>query len=126
MNDRKFSIKARIRSFKYAFQGIKILITHEHNARIHLFAAVCVSIAGFLLDISNNEWIAVIFAIGLVFSAEAFNSAIEYLADLVSPDYNELIRKSKDVAAGGVLFTAIVAAIIGLLVFIPRLITLFQ
>ncbi|WP_294142770.1 diacylglycerol kinase family protein [uncultured Sanguibacteroides sp.] len=125
MNDRKFSIKARIRSFRYAFQGIRTLIIHEHNARIHLLATLCVVTAGFLLDISNNEWIAVVFAIGLVFSAEAFNSAIEYLADLVSPDYNELIRKSKDVAAGGVLFTAIAAAIVGLLVFIPRLITLF-
>lgn len=125
MQEKKFSLRARARSFRYAFQGIATLIRGEHNARIHLCAALCAIAAGFMLGITPTEWIAVILATGIVFAAEAFNSAIEYLADILSPQPNPLIGKAKDIAAAAVLFTAIAAAATGCLIFIPRIINLF-
>ncbi|MBD9180438.1 MAG: diacylglycerol kinase family protein [Odoribacter splanchnicus] len=119
MKDKKFSIKDRIRSFKYAFKGIHSLIRNEHNARIHLCAAILVVCAGFFFGITREEWIAVIFAIGFVFSAEAVNSAIEYVADAFTTEPHELIGKAKDFAAGAVLLAAMAAAIIGSIIFIP-------
>ena len=124
MKEKRFSLKKRLRSFKYAFQGIGYLLRNEHNAWIHLFITVCVIAAGFLLRVSPNEWIAIIFAIGMVFAAEAFNTAIEALSDVISSDYKRLIRRAKDVAAGGVLLAAIAAVSIGLIIFIPKLIAL--
>lgn len=121
MENNKFSFKARLRSFTYACNGIVTLIAHTHNARIHLFAAVCTVIAGGLLGLSASEWIVITFAIAAVFMAEAFNSAIEYLADLISPDYHPLIKKAKDIAAAAVLIIAIAAAIAGLIIFIPKI-----
>lgn len=121
MKDKKFSIKDRIHSFKYACKGIHILIRNEHNARIHLCAAILAVCAGFFFGITQGEWIAVIFAIGFVFSAEAVNSAIEYVADAFTAEPNELIGKAKDVAAGAVLLAALTAAIIGCIIFIPHL-----
>lgn len=126
MKDKRFSVKARIRSFKYAFQGIRILIRNEHNARIHLCATILVVIAGLFFKLTSGEWIAVLFAIGFVFSAEAVNSAIEYLADAVSPAPDPLIGHAKDLAAGAVLIAAFIAAIIGCIVFIPHGWTLFK
>ena len=79
----RFSIKKRIRSFGYAFSGLKTLFREEHNAWIHAAATVLVIAAGFLLRLSETEWIAVTAAIGLVIAAEAFNSSIERLADVV-------------------------------------------
>lgn len=124
MDNKKFSVKARIKSFGYAFNGIGTLLRNEHNARIHLAAAICAITAGFLLGITPAEWMAVIFAIGFVFSAEAVNSAIEYLADLISPEYNKLIKNAKDVAAAAVLIAAIAAAAIGAIIFIPKILNL--
>lgn len=118
MKDKKFSIKDRIRSFKYAFKGIHSLIRNEHNARIHLCAAILVVCAGFFFGITREEWIAVIFAIGFVFSAEAVNSAIEYVADAFTTEPHELIGKQR-LAAGAVLLAAMAAAIIGSIIFIP-------
>ncbi|MDD6211367.1 MAG: diacylglycerol kinase family protein [Bacteroidales bacterium] len=121
----RFSIAKRIKSFRYAFNGIRYLFRFEHNARIHLVLAICAIVAGILLHISSLEWIAVLFAIGSVLAAEAVNSAVEALADLVSPQYNELIKRCKDLAAGGVLIMAITALLIGLIIFLPKLIFLF-
>ena len=73
---------------------------------------------------SSTEWIAIVFAIGSVLAAEAVNSSIEALADLVSPEYNEAIKRTKDLAAGAVLILAISAAIVGLIIFIPKILTL--
>lgn len=120
MKNDGFTLRKRLRSFRYAFHGIQFLIRHEHNAWIHCFAAICVVTAGCLTGLSVMEWIAVIFAIGMVLAAEAVNSSIEALADLVSPDYNEAIKRTKDLAAGAVLILAIAAAIVGLLIFIPK------
>lgn len=125
MKNRGFTFRKRIDSFRYAFNGIRLLIQNEHNAWIHCFAAICVVIAGFFFGISDREWIAVIIVIGAVLSAEAINSAIESLADLVSPGYNENVKKTKDLAAGAVLIMAIAAAIVGCIIFIPKIILLF-
>lgn len=124
MKKKKFSLKARAKSFRYAFSGIYTLIKNEHNARIHLCVTIGVLFSGFFFELSAAEWINFIFAIGLVFSAEAFNSAIEYLSDLVSPEYHPLVKKAKDVAAAAVLLTAIAAALIGLIIFVPKILSL--
>ena len=121
MDNKPFSIKDRLRSFRYAFKGVVSLFAKEHNARIHAVAAVCAVAAGFIFDISNMEWIAVVIAIGMVMAAEAFNTAIEYLADFVSPGHNEYIGKAKDVAAGAVLILAVCAVVIAMVIFIPKM-----
>ena len=104
-------------SFKYAFNGIKILIREEHNALIHIFIAICVLVAGLVFEISSSEWIAVTLCIGMVIALEMINSAIENLADFVSPEKHDKIKKVKDLAAGAVLLGAVVAIIVGLVVF---------
>lgn len=121
----KFSIAKRLKSFAYAFNGLKVLFQEEHNSRIHLFATICVIVAGALLKLSLLEWAAVAFAVGLVFSGEIFNSAIEDLSDVVCPERDDRIKKVKDLAAAAVLVNAITAAVIGLLVFVPKIIQLF-
>ena len=86
-----------------------------------LFCYYCVIIAGFSFGLSQTEWMAVVIVIGAVLSAEAINSSIESLADLVSPEYNEAIKKTKDLAAGAVLIMAIAAAIVGSIISFPKL-----
>jgi diacylglycerol kinase len=114
-----FSISNRIKSFGYAFAGIYILITSQHNTWIHICIAVLVVICGLLFQVNAIEWAILIFAIVIVLVSEALNTAIEFLCDLVSPDQHPLIKKSKDVAAGAVLISAFGAAIIGLIIFLP-------
>ena len=121
-----FSIKKQFESFKYAFRGIVLMFQQEHNVWIHTAIAVVVVVAGFWFSISNEEWLFVILAIGLVFMAEAFNTAIEHLANAVSESYHEKVKNAKDVAAGAVLLSAITAAVIGLIIFIPHLIAILQ
>jgi len=113
-------LKKRIDSFGFAFKGIFDLIKTQPNAQIHLCAAFLVLVAGFYFKITTTEWCLSIFAIVSVLAAEAFNTALEYLTDLVSPDYHVLAGKTKDVAAAGVLITAIGAAIVGLIIFLPK------
>lgn len=124
MKNEGFTLRKRLRSFKFAGNGIRLLIAHEHNAWIHCFAAGCVTIAGWLIGLSSTEWIAIVFAIAMVLAAEAVNSSIEALADLVSPGYNEAIKRTKDLAAGAVLILAIGAAIVGLIIFVPKILLL--
>ncbi len=121
MKDSGFSWRKRILSFKYAFRGIWLLVSKEHNAWIHCFIAVCVVAAGFLSGLDRLEWIAVVFAIGMVLAAEAVNTTIEYLCDFVSPEYSEAIKHTKDLAAGAVLILAIASVVIGGLVFLPKI-----
>ncbi len=109
-------------SFKYAFSGIAKVLSSEFNFRFHSFAAIAVIIAGFVFDITRTEWLFIILAIGIVLVAEAINSAIEKLVDLVSPQQNPKAGWVKDVAAGAVLIAAITAAVIGVLVFFPYLV----
>ena len=118
---KKFSLAKRLIGFRYAFNGLKILIKEEHNAWIHLFAAFCVLTAGVVFRISTPEWLAVIFCIGLVISLELINSAIENMADFLSKEKNETIKKIKDLSAGAVLVAAIASAVIGLIIFLPKI-----
>lgn len=118
----KFSFRKRAKSFGYAGKGLKSFIMKEHNAWIHSAATILVVLAGILLHISIHEWIIIIICIGGVFSAEAFNTAIERLVNLVSPDYNKTAGDVKDIAAGAVLIWAIATAIIGMIIFVPKFI----
>ena len=101
------------------------LVKYEHNARIHLVALVGVVIAGLVFRIGIVDWMAVVFASGMVFVSELFNTAIEKLADEVDPKWNERIGQVKDYAAGAVLVSASTAIIVGALVFIPKIVDLF-
>lgn len=126
MSEREsFSLQKRIKSFPFAFRGIMRLVKYEHNARIHLVALVGVVIAGLVFRIGIVDWMAVVFASGMVFVSELFNTAIEKLADEVDPKWNERIGQVKDYAAGAVLVSAFVAIIVGALVFIPKIVDLF-
>jgi diacylglycerol kinase (ATP) len=114
----------RIRSFGFAFNGIFILLKNEPNARIHIIAAILVIFAGVFFRISNPEWMAVAICIGCVLGAEAFNSAIEDLVDLVSPDRSPKAGRIKDLAAGAVLVVSISAFAVGVIVFLPYVLKL--
>lgn len=120
-----FSFQKRIKSFTYAFRGIMRLVNKEHNARIHLVALVGVVIAGLVFRIGIVDWMAVVFASGMVFVSELFNTAIEKLGDEVDLKWNERIGQVKDYAAGAVLVSALVAIFIGALVFIPQIMAMF-
>lgn len=124
MNTTRFSWRARGRSFIYAWSGVRMLLAGEHNARLHLAAAVMAIILGILFGISPGEWVAIVLCIGAVFMAEAFNSAIEALCDLVSPGPHPLIKRAKDMAAGAVLIMAAAAFVVGCIIFIPYLLLL--
>ena len=124
MKAKNFSIMKRMKSFKYAFNGMRILLREESNAWIHLCVAICVLVAGFVFKISTNEWITVILCFGFVFALELINTSIENIADFVSKEYHEMIKKTKDLAAGAVLVGSITAAVIGLIIFVPKIIEL--
>lgn len=125
MKQQKFSLRKRLESFKHAFNGLGILWREEHNSRIHFIATVGVLIAGFVFKISAFEWIAIIFVIGLVFALELINSSIEKLADFVSPDRHDTIKQVKDLSAAAVLIGAFAALIIGLIIFVPKILHAF-
>lgn len=115
-------ISKLIKSFGYAFKGLVAAVRSEQNLQVHLIAVVMVTIAGLMLEVSVTEWLVLVICFGMVISAELFNSAIEQLVDLVSPEYNARAGMIKDIAAGAVLVLAIAAVIIGCFIFIPKLI----
>jgi len=117
-----FSVRARLRSFRHAFAGIGLLLRETHNARIHLLFTLLVPVLAAFLGVGRGEWVALLLCIALVWTAEALNSALEYLADAAVPERHELIGRAKDAAAAGVLICAAVAAVVGLLVLLPPLI----
>jgi diacylglycerol kinase len=123
---RKISLGERIQSFKNAFSGLRILILFEHNFRIHLIFLVIALTAGLVFKISAPEWIAVIISIGFVLAFEAINTAVEYLSDSVSADYDEKIKRVKDVAAAGVLISAVTSIVTGLIIFLPKVISFIR
>lgn len=112
--------RKRVSSFKYAFSGIRFLVKTQPNVWIHMAVAITAISLGFYLNIDRTEWCLILFAIGLVLTAETFNTALEALTDLVSPNYNEKAKIAKDVAAAAVLISCITAAVIGLIVFGPK------
>ena len=114
-------MKKRIQSFGYAGRGVWLAISTEANMKIHLSVAVLVVMAGFFFQISATEWMACLLCFGLVFTTEMINTAIENVVDLASPNRHELARNAKDVAAGAVLISAIISAIVGLIIFLPKL-----
>ena len=126
MEQSKFNFRNRLKSFGFAFNGLKILFKVEHNAQIHLLAAVLVCVAGFIFDIPKLDWIVIIIIIGLVFAMEIVNSAIERIADFISPERNEEIKKIKDLAAAAVFIMATTAVFVGMLIFLPKIMTLFK
>jgi diacylglycerol kinase (ATP) len=113
--------RARGKSFACAFRGIALLLHAQANARIHLVATVLVIAAGFAFHVSRGEWLSLAFAIGIVWIAEAANTAIEVLADRITPDRDEQIGRAKDLAAGAVLLAAITAGVVGVIVLGPHL-----
>jgi diacylglycerol kinase len=125
-NVQKFSLKGRIRSFANAFSGIGAMFRGEHNFRIHIFVFILVIIAGILLRVTPMRWMMIFIVSGMVLSAECLNTAVEYLADEVSPEYSDRIKKVKDIAAAGVLITAMVAVITGLIIFVPRILQIIK
>ncbi len=117
---RHFSLRGRIRSFKYAIHGIILMLKSQHNAWLHAVASVLVLFVGFLFGLSDPEWCRLVLAIMAVWTAEALNTALEFLADVASPEFHPLVEKAKDVAAGAVLISAAGSTTIALLVLGPH------
>ena len=121
-----FSIKKRLQSFRFAIKGVKNLIINEHNARIHLTALLVIIGLGLFLKLELMEWVAITIVSGIVILTELINAAIENLADIVEPKWNDKIGKIKDYSAGSVLVAAIVSVIVGGIIFIPKFLALFK
>jgi len=115
-----FRIRDRLHSFRYAATGICTMLVSQHNAWIHLGATVLVCAAGCALRVPRFGWCLLILAMMAVWTAEALNTALEFLADAATPQLHPLVKKAKDVAAGAVLISAVGAAIVGVLVFWPH------
>ena len=118
-------LKKKVFAFKYAFSGLKELWVHESNTRIHLIFSILVILMAILLKVSSFELCVLVFIIGAVWSAEAMNSAMERVVDLVTLEKKPLAKAAKDLAAGSVLILAITSVIIGLVIFLPKFISLF-
>jgi diacylglycerol kinase len=112
--------------FQNAFRGVHVVVKATRHIWIHFASAVAVVVCGFYFKISSLEWIAVVFAIGFVFMAEAVNTAIEIDIDLTSPEYHPFARDTKDVAAAAVILAVITAGIIGLIIFLPKFLSLLK
>ena len=116
-----FTFTGRLRSVRYALQGIRTMLAGQHNAWVHAGSTACVAATGFLLRVDRVEWCMLILAMMAVWTAEALNTAFEFLCDVASPDFHPMVAKSKDVAAGAVLISAIGSVGVGLLIFVPHL-----
>jgi len=114
-------MKARLKSFVHAWNGLRDIVSGQANFRIHLMAAILVILAGFLADLTPMEWCVIILAIFLVLAMEAANTAIEKAVDLLSPEYHETARKAKDTGAAAVLLSAIASVAAGLIIFLPKI-----
>ncbi len=117
----RFTLSARRASFVYAGQGLWMMVRQQHNAWLHLLAAGLVCTAAWCLGVSASDWRWLIVAMSMVLVAEAFNTAVEHVCDVVSPQYSLAVKGAKDVAAGAVLLAAMGAALIGVITFWPYL-----
>ncbi|NAS30037.1 diacylglycerol kinase family protein [Flavobacteriaceae bacterium R38] len=115
-----FIIK-RIKSVGYAFKGVVLLVTTEASIKVQLFLGIFITIAGFYYNISSTEWMIQILIIGLVMSVEGLNTAVEKMADFIHPDHNDKIGFIKDIAAGAVFISAIIAVIVGCIIYLPKI-----
>lgn len=122
----KQEYKRLINSFKYAMEGIISSFRTERNMKIHVLAMIIVIILSFVLKLDKMEWCFIIIAIISVISAELFNTAIETVVDMVSPERNSKAKLAKDIAAGAVLVVAMGAAIMGVMIFGPKIINIFN
>jgi diacylglycerol kinase len=120
-NNEAFTITGRLHSFRYAIHGLTLMLRSQHNAWLHAFASICILIMGGLFRLTDGEWCWIILAIMAVWTAEALNTALEFLADAATPEFHPLVKCAKDVAAGGVLIAALGSVAIGLLVLGPHL-----
>lgn len=116
-------MKSRIKSFAVAFEGIKFMFLREPNFRIHLLATIVVVTLGFVWNISIYEWLAIIFVTGIVIITEAINTAIEKICDKIQPQKDQDIKVIKDIGAAAVLISAIMAVVVGIIIFTPKIIT---
>jgi len=126
MHERPFAFTGRIRSFAHALRGVATMLRSQHNAWIHAAASATVCGLGVALGISRADWCWIVLAIMAVWSAEALNTAFEFLADVASPEFHPLVKHAKDVAAGAVLIAAVGSALIGVLVLGPPLIDVLR
>lgn len=118
---KRFSIVARLKSVSNAWRGLKIFLRTTHNSWVHVFFAVLAIYLGFVLRINNIEWVMIVFVIGLVIITEALNTAFEIDIDLTCASFHPYARDTKDVAAGAVLMSVLVAGIVGLIIFLPKI-----
>ncbi len=110
----------RLKSLKFALRGAWLLITTEHSIMVQFSIGILISILGFFMNLSPNEWMFQLLAIGMVLVAESLNTGIEKLCDFVHPDYHKKIGFIKDISAGAATFAAIIAVIIGLIIYLPK------
>jgi diacylglycerol kinase (ATP) len=120
MNNEDNFFLNRIKAFKYAGKGFWILITSENSIIAQVIIALIMTVIGFVMNISATEWMFQTFAIGLILVAESLNTGIEKIADFIHPEYHKQIGKIKDISAGAAFFAAIIAVIIGLIIYIPK------
>lgn len=121
MKSQGFSVRARVRSFRFAINGISAFFMAEHNAWLHFMGTVAVLTLAILIGVTKNEMIALIFAIGFVWVTEMLNTCIERMMDFVSIEDHPQIKFIKDLAAGAVLTAALTALATGAIIFIPKL-----
>lgn len=120
-NENRFSWRARAKSFRYAWDGIRSLLRTEHNSWIHLALTLAAVVLGILLHILQSEWIALIIVMALVWMTELLNTCIEKIMDFIHPEYHPKVKVIKDMAAAAVLIMAITAVLVGGFIFIPKL-----
>jgi diacylglycerol kinase (ATP) len=115
----KFTLTGRLRSIRYALEGLLLMLKTQPNAWIHLLATTIVVLAGFYYEITATHWAIITLTILSVWVAETLNTAFEYLCDVTNPEFHPIVKKAKDISAGAVLISALGAIIIGLIIFLP-------
>ncbi len=121
----KYNVRKQLKSFQYAWNGIRTCMG-EQNFTTHVLAMCVVIVAGVVFSVNRLEWALLILCCGMVIAAELTNSSIERLTDLISPEWNKLAGQAKDIAAGAVLVTAIATAIVGVIIFLPHILSIFK
>ena len=116
-----FTFTGRIRSITHAIRGLRLMLLTQHNAWLHAIATMGVIVLGFVLGITAGEWCWIVLSLMAVWTSEALNTAFEFLCDVASPQFHPLVKNAKDVAAAGVLISAIGSTVIAVLVFGPRI-----
>lgn len=118
--DKSF-VTGRLKSIGFALKGALKLATTEHSVMVQVSIGVLMTVAGFYFDISREEWMFQLLAIGLVLAVEGMNTAVEKVADFIHPEFHAKIGFIKDIAAGAVFFAAMTAMAIGCLIYIPKI-----